>query len=472
MDNFDNVEINISNDVLNIINEWDMDIDHKLNDNKLNDNKLNDNKLNDNKLNDNKLNDNKLNDNKYEINFNLIRENNNIIDNKWNIIDNKYQDNNIIDNKYQDNKYQDNKWNIIDNKYQDNNIIDNKYQDNKYQDNKYQENYFYDNLINIPENKIIHNNLLDANNIIQLWSSNNSEQQGNNSEQQDNNLELFNDEKKYPEENSNIILENKQSFYIPLFPNYNPITNNINDNNIISNNEEYLEEKKEEYLEEKKEYKYHIIENKINLNNKKYLDEDIKKKFKDTMDMINEYVCKGNGSCLSSAWKNENIYLYNNSIYCTFNCIPDYCPNYIVCNRICPQFIFEKSFNVCNYCVKIIKRLGIQTYNIDILPEQECNICYDNDIHIKLPQCRHSICINCFRKLWYKSVFFDIENEPLFPQPHLYNRYCTDIEYANQLRKDNMNIEIYQREWNEWDYNRRNSFHDAPYLEKCPMCRL
>lgn len=217
-----------------------------------------------------------------------------------------------------------------------------------------------------------------------------------------------------------------------------------------------------------------ILKNRLEIiKNKRKKVKGIKHLYYDVLSSILLKVCDGTGKCLIPSWKNINRYIHNPSITCMFECVISKCPNYQVCGRICQEFIFNENSDICNDCKKIAKKSRQKKYLIELLSERECHICFDISIHVKMPQCRHSLCIDCFRKLWYKSIYFDIENEPKFPYPDLYDKYCQDSDYANELQKKDMGISHYQQEWNTWDNSRWNSFSEASmYLERCPMCRI
>lgn len=77
------------------------------------------------------------------------------------------------------------------------------------------------------------------------------------------------------------------------------------------------------------------------------------------------------------------------------------CPNFIVCkNRVDTTYDYE---GLCMDCYSLFGKW--RNFNNSVLKieesEIECPLCKFVDINIKRPNCDHTLCINCFRKLYY-----------------------------------------------------------------------
>ena len=102
--------------------------------------------------------------------------------------------------------------------------------------------------------------------------------------------------------------------------------------------------------------------------------------------MINN--CTGNGRCLMVDWGND-MYHYYPKYKCIYNCKPVKCVNYIFCG----ESFTDKNINKCNNCTKIWK--GKDPLLTD--SNTTCQICKQVDNCVKLPECIHCICIECFQ---------------------------------------------------------------------------
>lgn len=103
------------------------------------------------------------------------------------------------------------------------------------------------------------------------------------------------------------------------------------------------------------------------------------------------------------------------------------CPNFIVCkNRVDTTYDYE---GLCMDCYSLFGKW--RNFNTSVLKiedyEVKCPLCDIVDINIKRPNCDHTLCINCFRKLYY-----GIELEkPSFGD----DNFLDKITYWNKFKK-------------------------------------
>ena len=138
------------------------------------------------------------------------------------------------------------------------------------------------------------------------------------------------------------------------------------------------------------------------------------------------------------------------------------CKNYELCDGVLPKWWFECKSNYL--CINCDMLFGI----LEISNNLECPICMENKRSIKLPNCEHTLCIECFKRCKYGDD--DIENEPKFPYPDIEDEY---YEHSENPKWDTEYplIKIYNEEWNKWDDKREDKRETEKYLHKCPLCR-
>lgn len=156
--------------------------------------------------------------------------------------------------------------------------------------------------------------------------------------------------------------------------------------------------------------------------------------------------CDGNGFCLEQT---ENTFIYIRNKVCNFNCTPEKCPNFEICGTVSPKCYMLCNFNVYINCAVVF---GGILQNKHIENKEECCICLEEfNNFIKLEQCTHYLCTNCFRKhnKWNKIK----ENE---------------IKVIENYNKDKDSNIINKEDEYEEKYDEEEDGNDKI---KCPMCR-
>jgi hypothetical protein len=74
------------------------------------------------------------------------------------------------------------------------------------------------------------------------------------------------------------------------------------------------------------------------------------------------------------------------------------CPNFRLCNKKIPKYLAECFEDKCIDCAIYLGKYE----NTDII--DECCVCYENKIMIKLGKCNHLICLDC----WYRVNKLDV----------------------------------------------------------------
>jgi hypothetical protein len=64
-------------------------------------------------------------------------------------------------------------------------------------------------------------------------------------------------------------------------------------------------------------------------------------------------------------------------------------------------------------------------------------------------------------------MYGDESGEPVFPYPDIYDEYYEDIENPKWKTNNYPLIEIYNRDYDIWEYNKNNE----QSLRNCPVCR-
>lgn len=104
--------------------------------------------------------------------------------------------------------------------------------------------------------------------------------------------------------------------------------------------------------------------------------------------------CPGNGECFKP---NANIKYHNpknDDVTCDHQCTIQICPNYKLCNRSAPKWLFDAHHGRCWTCNL--------TFGIDLtFSDQriECPICFvQTETSVAFPGCmkQHFICTKCF----------------------------------------------------------------------------
>ena len=161
-------------------------------------------------------------------------------------------------------------------------------------------------------------------------------------------------------------------------------------------------------------------------------------------------VCSGNGTCLAQM-TDCNTYGKDPAFICNHNCQPLPCPNERVCGDWAPQWYFSCHGGRCIRC---------KTYygkNLTFLDEpQECPVCFDVKPSVVQPNCGHSICIDCFKRMRVdgpprrpQPTFPFPDREDEYDSPAGQQRLATDPLTRDAIRSWWAAMEVWDHEWNE-----------------------
>ena len=147
------------------------------------------------------------------------------------------------------------------------------------------------------------------------------------------------------------------------------------------------------------------------------------------------------------------------------------CKNYELCDAVLPKDWFEYK---CNYlCTNCHMEFGTWGNlngkgHLKMFDDIECPICLDTKRNIELPNCEHTICIDCFKRCRYGTSIDSLE--PSFPYPEIEDEYYDDTE-NEKWSNDYPLISEYNKASASWSSKRYIAYDDEKYNRKCPMCR-
>jgi hypothetical protein len=149
------------------------------------------------------------------------------------------------------------------------------------------------------------------------------------------------------------------------------------------------------------------------------------------------------------------------------------CKNYELCKDVLPKWWFECEGNyLCMNCHMIFGTWDNASSGnngkgiLEFYDNIECPICLECKKGISQPKCEHSICINCFKRCYYR----DKSGEPSFPYPDIEDEYFDDT--LNPKWDANYPlIRLYNEKWNEWYNNQCEQNDNEDNLKLCPLCR-
>lgn len=144
------------------------------------------------------------------------------------------------------------------------------------------------------------------------------------------------------------------------------------------------------------------------------------------------------------------------------------CLNYELCGSTLPNWWLEcKSKLICTYCDIFFGSWSNKTGRgiLNFYDSIDCPICFNNSRGVSFPSCDHSICVTCFKRIFFPCY----DNEPIFPLPDIENEYDMD---PDNPKWDNIQlIKKWRLEWLQWDNNKNSKFESEEFLRKCPICR-
>ena len=172
-------------------------------------------------------------------------------------------------------------------------------------------------------------------------------------------------------------------------------------------------------------------------------------------------VCSGTGECLSQT-NDVNIYTKSSDYTCEHNCLPIPCDNVLVCGMQLPKWLYQCKNGLCINCDVMFGKLRI-------IESGECPVCLETTQSIIMPNCTHSMCVGCFKRIMYGE---EGPIDPPFP-------YSSEVE-AEWERSGCNNpewraryplIEAWVRECDELEEIRQEIYEDEEGIRRCPLCR-
>jgi hypothetical protein len=145
------------------------------------------------------------------------------------------------------------------------------------------------------------------------------------------------------------------------------------------------------------------------------------------------------------------------------------CKNYEVCDTVLPKWWFEcKGKYLCSNCDMMFGTWGTQIGKgiLEKNNDNECPICIERKKGISFPRCNHMVCIECFKRCMYG----DETGEPIFPYFDIEDEYYEQPENP-KWKNDYPLIEIYQRDYDNWEYNKNEKYKNETNIRLCPVCR-
>ena len=95
--------------------------------------------------------------------------------------------------------------------------------------------------------------------------------------------------------------------------------------------------------------------------------------------------------------------------------------------------------------------------------DRECPICLDVKPSIFQPRCKHTLCIDCFKRCYYGDKL----DKPEFPYPDVEDEYYMTVLNA-KWNIDYPLIKNYLEDYDKWEDKR---YENESQLRKCCLCR-
>jgi hypothetical protein len=139
------------------------------------------------------------------------------------------------------------------------------------------------------------------------------------------------------------------------------------------------------------------------------------------------------------------------------------CKNYKLCKEIMPLSYLE--YRKCYLCLNcIIEGVG----ELIFIDNYECPICLDEKECIKLLNCNHYLCKECFRRCHHYDD--DCETLPDFPYPEIEEEYDADPDNPKWYKEYPL-IKEYHDLWEVDIELKVKKEIKEEYLKNCPLCR-
>lgn len=149
------------------------------------------------------------------------------------------------------------------------------------------------------------------------------------------------------------------------------------------------------------------------------------------------------------------------------------CKNYDICESVIPKWWFEcKNNYLCTNCHMMFGTWGNEQEKhigkgvLEFMDNIECPICIECKKSVSFPRCNHMVCTDCFKRL----IYGDESEQPTFPYPNIEDDYYKDIENP-KWEKDYPLIEIYNRDYDNWENKQEEEYENTKNLRLCPLCR-
>ena len=176
--------------------------------------------------------------------------------------------------------------------------------------------------------------------------------------------------------------------------------------------------------------------------------------------------CNGSGDCLIQV-DNPNQYEKNPEYSCDHGCKPIPCDNNVFCDVILPTWFLglkRSGVCLCMSCESMFHKKLI------IVEDRECPICMETKTGVVLPNCSHSICVDCFKRCMYGEKI----PQPQFPYS---DEVLTEWEELGIQDDSKFFIKyplakIWDSEMKKWETNQSIKYHQEKSLRLCPYCRI
>jgi hypothetical protein len=140
------------------------------------------------------------------------------------------------------------------------------------------------------------------------------------------------------------------------------------------------------------------------------------------------------------------------------------CKNYWLCQAAYDNHRGGTRAGVKKLCINCDMMFGKE---LELVTASECPVCLEIKPSIIQPNCNHTICCECFKRMNYGDE--DLANEPKFPyNSEIEEEYWEERPVHSDPRWElDPNIIRWRDECNAWDDAR----HPSENLRVCPLCR-
>jgi hypothetical protein len=148
------------------------------------------------------------------------------------------------------------------------------------------------------------------------------------------------------------------------------------------------------------------------------------------------------------------------------------CQNYNLCKENIPEWMHR-----CITCDITFGEWDGGKGILEEYPNHECPICLDTKMCFEQPRCKHPICADCFRTIYFGDVADEIiiskiGREPEHPYQHILDQF-ENLDYSD-LESDPEKYPLVA-EWKIRDdiwYRMKENLIEELSTSKCCLCRL